>query len=461
MCLNGAINKVYSPRFHNSLCLFTKEADVACNPIFQFQKSVKDNNVDRPRSQTETRRSQGARSFSTESNEHYGKGNMKPKTETSACLFCDKRHHIDECRNFLERPLVERKTFAKENGLCFGCLEHGHRAKFCKCRRYCATCGRRHPSSLHGDYVGLSEYKKTDRDTKTHVTSTNSHTRVTHMSDAGNINKCSLIVPVWLSHCDNPVNEILVYALLDTQSDTTFILDKTRQDIGILGKDVNLILSTMSANNQLVESRKVEGLQVRGFDSTLAIKLPATYSREIMSANRAHIPTPEVAMRWSHLQEIAQHIMPLSDIDVGLLIGYNCSRALVPRDVIPPPNSFAPYGQRTDLGWSIVGMVDFDSCDYLEDNIGVSHKIMTLEVNSDLSVNDSSYHEASSVAYSFRTTVKESINPSSVAKMMELDFSEHEADVQGLSFNDRLFIEENVKWDKTAFGQTLRNAAAI
>ena len=33
----------------------------------------------------------------------------------------------------------------------------------------------------------------------------------------------SMIVPVWLHHESNPEAEVLIYALLDDQSDTTFI----------------------------------------------------------------------------------------------------------------------------------------------------------------------------------------------------------------------------------------------
>ena len=48
--------------------------------------------------------------------------------------------------------------------------------------------------------------------------------------------------------------------------------------------------------------------------------------------------------------------MPIADCEIGLLIGCNCARAMMPREVIPPDGE-GPYGQRTDLGWSIVGVV--------------------------------------------------------------------------------------------------------
>lgn len=44
------------------------------------------------------------------------------------------------------------------------------------------------------------------------------------------------------------------------------------------------------------------------------------------------------------------------DCGVGLLIGYDCSRALAPHQVITGGDS-EPYAIRTDLGWSIVGGV--------------------------------------------------------------------------------------------------------
>ena len=42
------------------------------------------------------------------------------------------------------------------------------------------------------------------------------------------------------------------------------------------------------------------------------------------------------------------------DCGVGLLIGYDCLRALAQRQVITG-GDYEPYATRTDLGWSIVG----------------------------------------------------------------------------------------------------------
>ena len=48
---------------------------------------------------------------------------------------------------------------------------------------------------------------------------------------------------------------------------------------------------------------------------------------------------------------------PKQQCDIGLLIGYDCPRALTPRQVVPS-ESDGPFAVLTDLGWSIVGLMD-------------------------------------------------------------------------------------------------------
>jgi hypothetical protein len=146
-----------------------------------------------------------------------------------------------------------------------------------------------------------------------------------------------------MKDCDSPDNERLVYALLDTQSDTTFILDRTCDALGMSGVEVKLALSTMSSENKVV-SYKIKGVMVRGFDGSKRISLPETYTRNIIPANRSHIPTLEKARSWAHLECISDVLMPIQDCEIGLLIGYNCSRALVPREVLLPAED-GPFGQ--------------------------------------------------------------------------------------------------------------------
>ena len=110
------------------------------------------------------------------------------------------------------------------------------------------------------------------------------------------------------------------------------------------------------------------------------VDLPALYTRNIMPCNRSHIPTNKTARRWSHLQRIKDRLPPLKDCDVGLLIGYNCTDALVPLEVIPSQNN-GPFAQKTLLGWGIVGTIDMSVND--EDVFGCSHRVVAESVNLD------------------------------------------------------------------------------
>ena len=45
------------------------------------------------------------------------------------------------------------------------------------------------------------------------------------------------------------------------------------------------------------------------------------------------------------------------DVDVGLLIGANCTKAIKPREVIPGADD-DPYAVRTTLGWGVIGIMN-------------------------------------------------------------------------------------------------------
>ena len=214
-----------------------------------------------------------------------------------------------------------------------------------------------------------------------------------------------MVVPVYVSHQDAPNKEVLVYALLDTQSDTTFIQEDIQAELGIEGQDVTLSLSTMSTKGQMVPSKRIRGLRVRKFNGVVGapVNLPPCYSRPSIPANKSHVPTPAMATKWPHLHRIAKDIPPLMDCKVGLLIGYDCPSALAPREVIPPEGPDQPFGQRTDLGWGIVGIIDQHEVDCKSDAIGINHRVMTVQTPSLPSTSKTAH----TVQFAVRNSVKE------------------------------------------------------
>lgn len=130
--------------------------------------------------------------------------------------------------------------------------------------------------------------------------------------------------------------------------------------------------------------------------------------------------------------------MPLKDCEIGLLIGYNYARALASRDGIPPVRN-GPYAQQTDLGWGIV-VVDTQD-DYDNDRFLFCHKIMSFEVSDRLPRLESP-DEPKQVFMLVRSRTK-GIGPFEIAKMMEMDFSDHHVDDPYISYDTEIL--ENTK----------------
>ena len=176
--------------------------------------------------------------------------------------------------------------------------------------------------------------------------------RVAHSSaveSASVITNCR-IVQVILFHKDNTEKAIKVYALLDDASDTTFVTTQVQRELGIKGVQTSLDLTTMLGRQRIAVER-IDGLVVRRLDKRTEIELPKQYARETIPSRREQILRPEIVNSWPHLRKIQSQILPYDeDVDIGLLIGCNCLKAIRGKGE-------EPYAVRISLGWSIVGPV--------------------------------------------------------------------------------------------------------
>ena len=238
----GVMKTGYPP--FAEFCKFVKiEARMSCNPVTSLQalKTGETNNSN-PRGTNFNPREKGnfyARTLATGSSEE--KENAVEKTSSSntkrvICPFCKENHELDLCVKFPKMPLSERRKFAQANPLCWGCLKWGHLSKECKRRKVCNICNRRHPTSLHDDAAAQRDKEKKPEDQeKSEANCRNSTSLCIEVQGRNSHAKLTLhplIVPVWLHHEDDPNTKIMVYALLDDQSDACFVKQATVHSLG-------------------------------------------------------------------------------------------------------------------------------------------------------------------------------------------------------------------------------------
>ena len=332
------------------------------------------------------------------------------RNDEKRCVLCERCHELESCKQFQNMVLGERRNYLRKKGYCYGCMNGRHLSRTCNKRKECQTCGGLHPTLLHFEVK-----KRPTADSTSEVTTHRIETIVSHQSGnggpTGHYN--SLIMPVMVYKNDTPHERIMVYALLDDQSNSSFISQQTLSQLKGTGRPTTIKLSTM-LEERTIASEIVHGLSVCNLNGDESIPLHTAYLTESIPANRSLIPRPETAMQWRHLNSIANQLMSYKeDMTIGLLIGLNCPKAIKPRELLLGEDE-DPWAVRTSLGWGIAGIVDPSYARAVE------------------STNDTPCQ------FVFRTHVTE-ISPLTVSRMFELDFNERTTDDK-ISVEDRRFL---------------------
>ena len=434
------------PSFATFVDYLQKEAKVACNPMML---SLRETTKIKKRTPAANTNKQDIQNLSQESSPHQKTFNPRNKTNQTpanpprndspatqqrskpSCLLCERSNHdLRSCYKFTGGTPEQRRDFIMSNGLCFSCLGARHRSRDCTSKLKCSKCGNNHPTALCGDYEALYKHK-TQKDSTKEITGVSLKSYTDKELQVNQSTTSSMIVPVFLSSKESPNTEVLVYALLDTQSDTSFISSSTLERLGVNKIPTKLKLTTMT-NTSTIDSAKVQNLLIRGMNTSSKLTLRKAYSRESIPCNIEHIPCKEVSKRWPHLRQLTSKIPERQNCEVGLLIGYDCPQALAPLQVIRGEAS-QPFGIETELGWSIVGSMSVEE----EDNL-ISHKIVAMTVSNRQQCNT---FQSSNVCYVNRIRVKEEVPSKEIIKILESDFPEKRNEETKLSQEDMRFLD--------------------
>jgi hypothetical protein len=255
---------------------------------------------------------------------------QKETPESGSCLCCGNAdHRIWKCSKFKQLGAKEKKKLVFDKRLCYACLHPGHMAQDCRWRHTCGECKGTHPTSMHDVEAKTKPSPKCETPGGEMALS-----RATRQN-SGPTSSTSMIVPVLLSSAGKPCEEIPAYALLDSQSDSTFILEELAEEWCLPRRPVHLQLGTMASQDfTSVQCNSVSNLMVRGINRSQKINIHQAYTRSFIPVDRNSIPTQFIAENWPHLKHLSEEMRVLLNCQVGLLIGYDCPSALAPLDVV-------------------------------------------------------------------------------------------------------------------------------
>ncbi|CAE1279280.1 unnamed protein product [Acanthosepion pharaonis] len=167
---------------------------------------------------------------------------------------------------------------------------------------------------------------------------------------------CSKICLVNVYPADQPDKTVRMYAIIDEQSNRSLVRSDFFDTFKNDGPSFPYSLKTCAGVIQTM-GRRASGFQVESLDGKNSLPLPSPVECDKIPNDRSGIPTPEAALHHPHLRKIA-HLIPTVEpkTPIMLLLGRDILRVHKVRQQINSPHD-APYAQKLDLGWVIVGNV--------------------------------------------------------------------------------------------------------
>lgn len=154
-----------------------------------------------------------------------------------------------------------------------------------------------------------------------------------------------------------------MYAVLDEQSNRSLAKSEFFSLFDIKASSTPYTLKTCSGTIE-VSGRRATNFILETMDGKLQLPLPTLIECDRMPSDRSEIPSPVIAQHYPHLQSIASKIPAVDpNAPILLLLGRDILRVHKVRQQRNGPHN-APYAQRLDLGWVVVG----EAC------LGATHK---------------------------------------------------------------------------------------
>ncbi|KAL2082436.1 hypothetical protein ACEWY4_022254 [Coilia grayii] len=282
----------------------------------------------------------------------------------TSCPIHAKPHPLKKCKAFRAKNLQDRKMFLKEKGICFKCCgSNSHMAKDCTTTVKCSECDSpKHVSAMHPGPAPQTTTPVTSSQNGGEGEEGNDSREVvssscTEVCGTGQVGRsCSKICLAKVYQKGRPEKTIKAYIVLDDQSNRSLAKSSFFDLFNIQCEPYPYVLRTCSGTVETF-GRKASDFMIEDLSGKVTIPLPTLTECNDLPDNRAEIPTPNAALHQPHLAKIAEHIPELDPTaEILLLLGRDIIRAHKVREQINGHLN-APFAQRLDLGWVLVGEV--------------------------------------------------------------------------------------------------------
>ncbi|XP_069610796.1 uncharacterized protein [Ranitomeya imitator] len=295
----------------------------------------------------------------------------REKDPNRECPLHGKSHSLHHCRGFKAMALRERRELLKKHRICYRCCAStNHIAKDCTGEVKCAECSsNRHVTAMHLALApGIAQHTPApspvpvqggegEGPVAAKATVSSSCTEV--CGEGSGPKCCAKICLASVYPEGKPEGAVRMYGMLDEQSNRSLAKPKFFDIFGIKTPATPYTLRTCSG---LVDTtgRRASGYMISPIKGTKSFPLPALIECNDMPDERDEIPTPEAACHHPHLRHLASEIPPMDmNAEILILLGRDVLRMHKVRQQCNGPDN-APYAQRLDLGWVIVGDVCLD-----------------------------------------------------------------------------------------------------
>jgi len=261
------------------------------------------------------------------------------------CVKCLKDHSLDKCGDFQELTVAARCDIVKKENLCFNCLRGNHQVKDCRFMRSCGQCGKRHHLLLHYDKresFGRNVDSAIDGETSL-VTSETGNT-------CGNRHVALRTVPVIVKQ-DKKI--LVINALLDDASSSTYISEKVVKELGLDGRDENLSVGVIGGVKRRLNVKEVN-FELNSMNGKVKKRIRALAVRSIVG-NMTSLNWRKLAPNWDHLKDVPFPRFEAKG-SVDMLIGANYPELHSSIEEVRG-NEGEPIARLTPLGWSCIGIV--------------------------------------------------------------------------------------------------------